>query len=199
MSIYKKLKKSEGFTLIELLVVIAIIGVLSTLILLQLNVARAKARDAKRIADINQLRTAVELHFDDRGGSYPGAQLCAPTSAGCQIATGPLNYDRGNIADYLSAQVVPRDPLNKANYKYAWGSGVQAVAANVRVSQYHIWMDLERMNTPAFTGDTDIDSSVWTGGVGPGGDRTNASATANESCNATPPSGFDCLYDLGQK
>ena len=72
MSIYKKLKKSKGFTLIELLVVIAIIGVLSTLILLQLNVARAKARDAKRIADINQLRTAVELHLDERGGSYPG-------------------------------------------------------------------------------------------------------------------------------
>ena len=47
--------------MVELLVVIAIIGVLATLLLLQLGVARQRARDAKRIADINQVRTAVEL------------------------------------------------------------------------------------------------------------------------------------------
>src|SRR3990167_6454291 len=58
---------SKGFTLVELLVVIAIIGVLSTLILLQLGAARSKARDAKRVADINQVRSAEELFFDDNG------------------------------------------------------------------------------------------------------------------------------------
>ena len=59
--------KSRGFTLVELLVVIAIISVLATLLLLQLGVARAKARDAKRIADTNQVRSALELYFDDNG------------------------------------------------------------------------------------------------------------------------------------
>lgn len=62
----------KGFTLIELLVVVAIIGLLSTLAIVALNSARAKARDSKRVADIKQLITALELHFADQN-AYPVA------------------------------------------------------------------------------------------------------------------------------
>ncbi|MCX6793300.1 MAG: prepilin-type N-terminal cleavage/methylation domain-containing protein [Candidatus Falkowbacteria bacterium] len=64
----KKLK--FGFTLIELLVVIAIIGVLSTMAIIALGNARAKARDSKRVADIKQISTALELYYADYG-YYP--------------------------------------------------------------------------------------------------------------------------------
>ena len=61
---------ARGFTLIELLVVIAIIGVLSSVVLVSLNAARVKARDAARIADIQQIEKALELYYADHG-RYP--------------------------------------------------------------------------------------------------------------------------------
>jgi prepilin-type N-terminal cleavage/methylation domain-containing protein len=64
------MKKQKGFTLIELLVVIAIIAILSTVVMAGLNSARAKGRDAKRLSDIKQLQSALELCFDN-GLGYP--------------------------------------------------------------------------------------------------------------------------------
>ena len=76
--------KKQGFTLIELLVVIAIIGILATLAVVALQNARQSARDAKRIADITQMQTALELFFNDHG--------MYPSSIGTSIASGGLTY-----------------------------------------------------------------------------------------------------------
>ncbi len=66
----KKRCFSKGFTLIELLVVIAIIGLLSSLAVVSLNSARVKARDALRMADMSEMRTAVNLYYSDHN-EYP--------------------------------------------------------------------------------------------------------------------------------
>ncbi|MCF7860399.1 prepilin-type N-terminal cleavage/methylation domain-containing protein [Patescibacteria group bacterium] len=78
----------KGFTLIELLVVIAIIGLLSTLSVLALNSARARSRDAKRITDIKQIQTAVEMYYNDAGVYPPTASVVN----GSPIATGSNTY-----------------------------------------------------------------------------------------------------------
>lgn len=60
----------RGFTLIELLVVIAIIGLLASIITTSMNNARLKSRDAKRLSDIKQLNTGLDLYYAN-GGGYP--------------------------------------------------------------------------------------------------------------------------------
>lgn len=75
--------------MIELLVVIAIIGLLSTLAVVALNNARQKSRDAKRIADVKQMQTALELYFNDNNG-YPGPT--SPTVLTGSIATNSVTY-----------------------------------------------------------------------------------------------------------
>ena len=62
--------KKSGFTLVELLVVISIIGVLASVVFASINSARAKARDARRIADLRQIATALEFYYD-ANGQYP--------------------------------------------------------------------------------------------------------------------------------
>ncbi len=76
MQILRAKNKALGFTLIELLVVIAIIGILAAVVLVSLNSARAKSRDARRLSDVHQIQTALELYYNDCGG-YPAALTTA--------------------------------------------------------------------------------------------------------------------------
>ncbi|MCU0679882.1 MAG: prepilin-type N-terminal cleavage/methylation domain-containing protein [Planctomycetes bacterium] len=94
--------KSRAFTLIELLVVIAIIAIIATLSVLALSSAREKARDAKRIADIKQLRTALELYYNDANGYPPASSF---------VSGQTLSYtdpQSGQIKTYINK--IPNSP-----------------------------------------------------------------------------------------
>lgn len=119
------MRKNKGFTLIELLVVIAIIGLLSTLAVVSLNSARQKSRDARRVSDVKQIQTALEMYFSDED-TYP---IIDPAAA---ITLGSDNYDclddstAGFVASCGTGNVymtsVPADPLNNATYLYTYES-----------------------------------------------------------------------------
>lgn len=98
--------KSRGFTLIELLVVIAIIGILASVVLASLNDARAGARDAIRMQDMKQLRTALE-RFNNEHRRYPNTQD-GVSNNGQMIGVGNAIDDV--LRPYLNP--VPQDPLH---------------------------------------------------------------------------------------
>ena|SRR3989344_3679545 len=110
--------KKKGFTLIELLVVIAIIGLLSTLAVVALNSARQKARDAKRVADIKQVQTALELYFNDEQNYPAGLGTLGLATFGC-LGTGTAGwYSAGCTNGYMG--LVPTNPSpNGASYVYS--------------------------------------------------------------------------------
>lgn len=60
----------SGFTLIELLVVIAIIGLLSTIVIANLNDSRSQAEYKKFGADLVQMRNALQMYASDHNGSF---------------------------------------------------------------------------------------------------------------------------------
>lgn len=77
--------KKDGFTLIELLVVIAIISLISSFSLVSFNNAKARARDAKRMATFYTLRNALQLYYNDIGnGNYPPNKPLGTVSA-CSV------------------------------------------------------------------------------------------------------------------
>ena len=106
----------SAFTLIELLVVIAIIGLLSTLAVVALNSARQKSRDSKRVADVKQIQTALELYFADQNG-YPTTDADGETlgagslKALCANATGTTGFKAACVSgDTVYMGLVPAAP-----------------------------------------------------------------------------------------
>lgn len=144
-------KNNQAFTLIELLVVIAIIGLLSTMVVISVKNARVKARDARRLADLKQIHTAIELYYD-LYGHYP-TDSYMDTSVGCITGEGQTlndtdSWDDGfclggttldfDLHDFINT--MPVDPINNTYYVYnydadCYSSGAQCYSLSVRLEK----------------------------------------------------------------
>lgn len=126
-------KKQNGFTLIELLVVIAIIGLLSSVVLASLNSARAKGRDARRLADLQQMANQiVALGENTTFATCTGADAIASTCTTPNLAG--YNDPSGAAAACVAASAA------NCNYAVSQDGG----AAGATASNFQICARLEQ-------------------------------------------------------
>lgn len=115
--------RQRGFTLIELLAVVSIIAVLSAIVMTTLSGERAKGRDARRIADLNQIQKALELYYI-QNGAYPAFNyINTPTSGDC--TAGGTSNDWCGLETALAPYIgkLPWDPAGtQATYAYYYDS-----------------------------------------------------------------------------
>jgi prepilin-type N-terminal cleavage/methylation domain-containing protein len=117
----KNKSQIRGFTLIELLMVITIISVISSVVLASLSIAREKSRNIRRLSDIRQIETALELYYNEFG-RYPDPD----TGAGSGLWDTPLDgtfltplVDNGFLPSHLSDPLYEDDlEGNYAYYRY---------------------------------------------------------------------------------
>ncbi|MDI6603090.1 MAG: type II secretion system protein [Patescibacteria group bacterium] len=118
---------NRGFTLIELLVVIAIISLLASVVLVNLQGAKAKARDSIRKQDLRTIQMALELYHISYGKYPPEGHWC-DSSIGTQSTSGcpvkPPQSDWGATSDLRILITegllgsLPKDPINNSDYYY---------------------------------------------------------------------------------
>ena len=127
------LSQRRGFTLIEILIVVAIIGILASVVLVGLGPVQQKGRDARRISDLKQIQTGLELYFA-KNGVYP---------------TGPFADWSAFQAALIGAGVgvtnVPQDPSTASTYNYGTTGG----------TTYTLSTTLEDTGNPALNNDID--------------------------------------------
>lgn len=116
----KKSVTQSGFTLIELLVVITILGVLATLLIANFSTARARARDARRKNDVQALKTALRIYYNDfqRYPQDTGGRIIGCGTAGAQVAC-----DWGDVFGWSNQEYMnelPIDPLNNPTSGYSY-------------------------------------------------------------------------------
>lgn len=112
-----RLRQRGGFTLIELLIVISIIGVLAGFLFVNFSGVRERGRDSRRKNDLNQVKTALRLYYNDyqRYPDNTGAGLingCG--SSGTDACVWGENFGSDDVI-YMK---LPLDPINSGNYEY---------------------------------------------------------------------------------
>ncbi len=79
----------KGFTLIELLIVVVIIGILAAIAIPRFGETRERAYVSAMQSDLNQLRTEMELCYQDQDFTYVGCDadiINASTSVTVTVA-----------------------------------------------------------------------------------------------------------------
>ncbi len=124
LSVWRFRSYKKAFTLIEVLVVIAIIGILATVVLFNLGEARKQARDAKRIATLEQIAKVLQLYKSEYG-SLPNCNVGFVIEPGFRSlpdhsSAGCTQSEKDKLTSFFQRVLthIPVDPLGPGNNEY---------------------------------------------------------------------------------
>ncbi|SEM42411.1 type II secretion system protein G (GspG) [Sphingomonas gellani] len=107
-------RREDGFTLVELMVVIVIIGLLATIVALNVLPSGDKARAVRAKADISTIEGGLEM-YRLQNGAYPTTTQGLEALIRAPQGINSASYQPGG---YLKGGKVPTDPWGRA-YLYA--------------------------------------------------------------------------------
>src|SRR3989338_6622939 len=161
-----RLRQKKGFTIIELLVVLAIIGIMASIAMVSIRVARQKGLVARANADMYTLRTAV-LQLEGNSAKFPNhlsSASCVENVAAVLLDnSGPVGIVQNDSGapypnwqgPYMSA--VPNDPWLTAyrfnKWAFCGAEKVFAVMASGRGVQPFFFLGPKKPGPPPY--DTD--------------------------------------------
>lgn len=113
------MKKQTGFTLVEILVVATIISLLAAGGAISYSQFTKQSRDARRKADLEQIRSAVEM-YRSNNNQYPAS-----------ITVGGDICDPGGCASGTYMKNVPNDPKSPRTYYYTGSTNDYTLGAEL--------------------------------------------------------------------
>lgn len=164
-----KANKQTGFTIVELLIVIVVIGILAAITIVAYNGVQQRARDTKRVSDINTLVKSMTMWSIQTGNMPTGTGAGYNDNGTGWVYAGAFEGEHGGYSTNIEAVLVdagmlttgvrdPQTPLGNGSYMFYQCD----YAANATI--YGFFARLESPSTAA-----DNDFSRWSseGCVGP--------------------------------
>ncbi len=111
-------RSKEAFSALEGLIALAFLGLVLTFGAISLNSARARARDAVRVSDMQMIRAGLHLYWQEKA-TYPVAQqfvLGVPNTSDALTITGFVASQGAQPPIVL--EHVPMGPSSKETYIY---------------------------------------------------------------------------------
>lgn len=130
--------RRNAFSLVELIVVITILGILSAIGLVSYSASLLGARDAARVADVDQLKMSLKSE-KQKTGAYPkpGDAFVIVNSGSANVAA-YQGFFNSNVAINDLAKY-PADPLTKTSYSYSTTKNRQSFQIGTVVEDSEPW------------------------------------------------------------
>ncbi len=94
--------KRGGFSIAEVIVAVSIIALLASVVIVNVQDGRKKARDAQRVSDLQQLQLAIRAYRDANSSDYPASLSGELVARGSGMGALTVSYLTKALTDPLT-------------------------------------------------------------------------------------------------